>query len=109
MNFCSVLSLSKTSVQSLFLNLVRLYEVNETSYCMHHFHDILVDVFKEDLCFWLVSVVLVFVRFPSVVEPVSILIIIIPVLVVVASLFISWVVLVSSVYIVISVVSLFVV
>ena len=52
---------------------------------------------------------LVFVWSSSVVKPVSILIVIIPVLVVLASLFISWVVLVSPVSIVVSIVSLSVV
>ena len=57
----------------------------------------------------LVSVVLVFVWSSSIVEPVSILVVIIPVLVILISLFISQLLLVPSVSAVVSVVTLSVV
>ena len=76
---------------------------------MQHFQHILISVFEDDLCFRLVSVVLVFVGSPSVVQPVSILIVIIPVLVALISLIVSLVRLVSPVSVVVPVVSLSVV
>ena len=72
---------------------------------LQHFKHILIGVFEDDLCFWLISVVLVFVVSP-VVEPVSIMIVIIPVLVALISLVIPLVQLVFPVSVVVSAVSL---
>ena len=97
---------------------VCLYQINESSYRLHHLHNVLVKEFEDDLSFVLVSVVLIFVWSPSVVEPVSvlvvlvpfsILIIVIPVCIVLVSLFISWLLLIISVPAVVSAVVLSVV
>ena len=93
---------------------VCLYQINESSYRLHHFHHVLVREFEDDLGLVLVSVVLIFVWSP-VVEPVSvlvvfipisILIIVIPVCVVLVSLFVSWLLLIISVPAVVSAVIL---
>ena len=63
----------------------------------------MVGIFEDYLCSWLVSVVLVFVLSSSVVKPVSILVVVIPVLEVVISLIIPIILLVPSVSVVIAV------
>ena len=53
--------------------------------------------FKDDPCLVLIPVVLVFIWSSPVVKPIAILIVVIPVLVVLASLFVSRLLLVSSI------------
>ena len=72
-------------------------------YCLHQLQWFLFGVFKDYLCPWLVSVMLVFVQSPLVVKPISIFIIVIPVLKAIISLVKPVIVLVPSVSVVVSV------
>ena len=56
------------------------HECDETSYSLHQFHWALVCIFKDYLCLRLVFVMLIFVWSSPVIKPVSIQIIVIPVL-----------------------------
>ena len=94
---------------SLVAGFACFYAVDEVSYRFQHFRHVLIWVFEDDLCFGLISVVLVFVRSPSVVVPVPVLIVIIPVQIALVFLVVPIVWLVSPISVVISVVSLSVV
>ena len=77
-----------TSFELFSTGRVSLYYIDEVSYCLHQFQWVLIYVFEDDLCLWLVSVVSEF-RGPSHVEPVVILIIVIPVLITIVPLVVS--------------------